>query len=115
MPQDLTTQSWGRTGSYITAVDMNSAILELPSQMETPIPLHSDHSKIIKFESRNALGYKFALEKLNGFVADAPKVVLERFSTKKRKHPADDADGHPKRARSFVEDSPDENNQRATG
>ncbi|PMD58736.1 uncharacterized protein K444DRAFT_415699 [Hyaloscypha bicolor E] len=111
---DLTTQSWGRTGSYITAVDMNSAILELPSQMETPIPLHSDHSKIIKFESRNALGYKFALEKLNGFVADAPKVVLERFSTKKRKHPADDADGHPKRAQSFVEDSPDENNQRAT-
>jgi hypothetical protein len=100
----------GRTGSYITAVNMNSAILELPSQMETPIPLYSDHLKIVKFESRSALGYKSALEKLNGFVADAPKVVLERFLTKKRKHPADDADGYPKRARPFVEDSLDESN-----
>jgi hypothetical protein len=82
--------------------------------METPIPLHSDHSKIVKFDHKSAQGYKFTLEKLREFVADAPKVVLERFSTK-RKHAAADADGHPKRARPFVEDSPDENNQKVAG
>jgi hypothetical protein len=79
MLQDPTNQSWGRTGSYITAIDTDSAALQLPSQMETRIPLHADHSKIVKFDSKNASGYKFALEKLREFVMDAPIVVEKRF------------------------------------
>jgi hypothetical protein len=83
--------------------------------MEIKIPIDADHSQIVKFDYRDAEGYKYALEKLNGFVADALKVISERFCTKKRNHLADDADGHPKRARSSAEVSPGENNQKATG
>lgn len=77
--QDPKSQTWGRTGNYITVADMDTSILQLPIQTESPIPLHSDHSQIVKFDSRNVLGYKFALEKLREFVADAPNVVSRRF------------------------------------
>src|SRR4051812_10160924 len=37
--QDASTQSWGRTGAYITAVDTDSAILQLPGHTEDKISL----------------------------------------------------------------------------
>lgn len=63
--------------------------------MEIPIPLHADHSKIVKFESRNAQGYQFALDKLRAFVVDAPTVVSERFMIRKMKHSVDDTSVYP--------------------
>jgi len=77
--QDPENQTWGRTGSYITAVNTDSAILQLPSHMESRIPLHSDHSKIVKFDSKSSLGYRSAIEKLREFAADALNVVSKRF------------------------------------
>lgn len=49
--------------------------------METKIPLHADHSMIVKFDNRNALGYRSALDKLKEFEKDAPRVVASRFCT----------------------------------
>jgi hypothetical protein len=49
--------------------------------MEDKIPLHADHSTIVKFDTRYAPGYKSALEKLRQFEQDAPRVVAARFCT----------------------------------
>jgi hypothetical protein len=35
---------------------------------------------IVKFDNRNASGYRTALDKLRQFEKDAPKVVAARFS-----------------------------------
>jgi hypothetical protein len=48
--------------------------------MEDKVPLHADHSMIVKFDTRNAAGYRTALDKLRQFEKDAPKVVAARFS-----------------------------------
>lgn len=63
----------------MTAVDKDSALLQLPDTMEEKIPLHADHSQIVKFDNRNAPGYRSALDKLRQFVQDAPAVVGARF------------------------------------
>lgn len=60
-------------------VDADSAILQLPDDMEEKIPLHADHSQIVKFNKTDAPGYRSALEKLKQFELDAPKVVAARF------------------------------------
>jgi hypothetical protein len=49
--------------------------------MEDKIPLHADHSTIVKFDTRYAPGYKSALDKLRQFEQDAPRVVAARFCT----------------------------------
>lgn len=63
----------------MTAVDSDSALLQLPDYMENKIPLHADHSMIVKFDNRNAPGYRSALHKLKQFEQDAPTVVEARF------------------------------------
>jgi hypothetical protein len=65
----------------MTAVEKDSAILQLPDSMEDKIPLHADHSQIVKFDSRNAPGYRSALDKLRHFQQDATAVVAARFCT----------------------------------
>jgi hypothetical protein len=55
-------------------------MLELPDQMEDKIPLHTDHSRIVKFDSKNAAGYRSALDRLKIFEQEAPRIVAARFS-----------------------------------
>jgi hypothetical protein len=44
--------------------------------MEDKVPLYADHSMIVKFNTRNAAGYRTALDKLRQFEKDAPKARL---------------------------------------
>jgi protein SERAC1 len=49
--------------------------------MEEKIPLDSDHSMIVKFDTRSNRGYTSARDKLRLFEQDAPTVVAARFGT----------------------------------
>ncbi|KAI9677233.1 MAG: hypothetical protein M1822_008182 [Bathelium mastoideum] len=73
--------SWERTGEPVTAVEVDSALLQLPDHLEEKIPLHADHSQIVKFNSRSDKGYTSALGKLKQFEQDAPSVVAARFGS----------------------------------
>jgi hypothetical protein len=64
----------------MTTVDADSALLQLPDHIEEKVPLHADHSTVVKFDTRNAAGYRTALDKLRQFLKKAPSVVAARFS-----------------------------------
>jgi hypothetical protein len=64
----------------MTTVDAESALLQLPDHIEEKVPLHADHSMVVKFDTRSAAGYRTALDKLRQFSKDAPSVVAARFS-----------------------------------
>lgn len=66
----------------MTAVDTDSAILQLPDSMEAKIPLDADHSKIAQFDGTSARGYRKVLGKLKQFEQDAPAVIATRFGKK---------------------------------
>ncbi|WZH42130.1 uncharacterized protein QYS62_003120 [Fusarium acuminatum] len=74
------TKRWERTGSFVTAVETDSALLQLPDSMEEKIPLDSDHSMIVKFDNKNQRGYTSARDKLRQFEQDAPIVVAARLT-----------------------------------
>lgn len=63
----------------MTTVSADSALLQLPDHIEDKVPLHADHSMVVKFDTRNAAGYRTALDKLREFSIDAPSVVAARF------------------------------------
>jgi hypothetical protein len=65
----------------VTVVDTDSALLQLPDHVEDKIPLHADHSAIVKFDARGSHGYRSALDKLEQFERDAATVVAARFGT----------------------------------
>ncbi|KAF2735267.1 hypothetical protein EJ04DRAFT_216254 [Polyplosphaeria fusca] len=71
---------WKRTGDFITAVDTDSALLQLPDSIEDKVPIDADHSMMVKFDTRNHRGYSSARDKLTQFERDAPGVVAARFS-----------------------------------
>ncbi|KAH9869852.1 hypothetical protein J1614_006772 [Plenodomus biglobosus] len=71
---------WERTGTGLTAVDVGSALLELPDIIEDKIPLNADHSMMVKFDNKNEPGYTSARSKLQQFEQDALGVVAARFS-----------------------------------
>ncbi|KAJ5745111.1 hypothetical protein N7520_010293 [Penicillium odoratum] len=77
---DAESGRWKRTGDYMTTVGADSALLQLPDHVEDKVPLHADHSMVVKFDTRNAAGYRTALEKLRQFSTDAPSVVAARFA-----------------------------------
>ncbi|KAH6841212.1 hypothetical protein CC77DRAFT_946574 [Alternaria alternata] len=72
---------YARTGEFVTVVDTDSAILQLPDHLEEKIPLTADHSMIVKFDSTDDQGYTSARDKLRKFEQDAPSVVATRFRT----------------------------------
>ncbi|KAH7303327.1 hypothetical protein B0I35DRAFT_365156 [Stachybotrys elegans] len=76
---DSESKRWERTGDFVTVVDANSSLLQLPDHMEEKIPLDAVHSKIVKFDTRNNRGYTSARNKLAQFEQDAPAVVAARF------------------------------------
>jgi len=65
----------------MTAVNTDSALLDLPDNIEAKIPVNADHSQIVKFDSRNTESYKTALEYLKQFEQDAGRVISARFCT----------------------------------
>ena len=65
----------------MTAVDSGAALLDLPTSMETPIPVPADHSQIVKFDNRNNEAYKAAIGYLKQFEQGAKRVVSTRFCT----------------------------------
>ncbi|CAG8196671.1 unnamed protein product, partial [Penicillium olsonii] len=71
---------WKRTGDFMTTVGADSALLQLPDHVEDKVPLHADHSMVVKFDTRNAAGYRTALDKLRQFSKEAPSVVAARFT-----------------------------------
>jgi protein SERAC1 len=77
--KDPETQMWGRTGSHMTAVDSESAILQLPDNLETKIPVNADHSHIVKFDSASDQSYRSTVKYLKQFEQDATKVIFDRF------------------------------------
>ncbi|UKZ61236.1 uncharacterized protein TrAtP1_002504 [Trichoderma atroviride] len=77
---DSGSQRWERTGDFITKLDKDSALLQLPDVMEDKIPLNADHSMMVKFSNRSEEGYTSALRKLRQFEEEASKVVKARFS-----------------------------------
>ena len=79
--QDSESQRWKRTGDFITAVDTESALLQLPDSVEEKIPLDADHSTMVKFDSTGRQGYSSVRDKLLRFQRDALKVVAGRFRT----------------------------------
>jgi hypothetical protein len=79
LQQDSEGNYWKRTGDYITAVDTDSALLQLPDSVEEKIPVDADHSMIVKFDHRNSRAYTSARDKLRQFERDAPTVVATRF------------------------------------
>ena len=81
MQQDSESKRWKRTGNFVTAVDSDSALLQLPDAMEEKIPLDADHSMMVKFDNKNARGYSSARDKLKQFAQNAPDVVADRFGT----------------------------------
>ncbi|OBT63871.1 hypothetical protein VE03_06634 [Pseudogymnoascus sp. 23342-1-I1] len=78
---DTERRRWRRTGDFITAVDADSALLQLPDSMEDKIPLDADHSVMVKFDNKSSRGYTSARDKLRQFEQDAPSVIAARFCT----------------------------------
>ncbi|KAJ5751290.1 hypothetical protein N7533_008318 [Penicillium manginii] len=75
-------------GDFMTTVGADSALLQLPDHVEDKVPLHADHSMIVKFDKRDAPGYRTALDRLRDFSKDAPSVVAARFAqTRARPQP----------------------------
>lgn len=70
-----------RTGDFFTAVDTDSALLELPDNIEEKVPVQVDHSMIVKFDFKDNTIYTTAQDKLREFERDAPSVVAARFCT----------------------------------
>jgi hypothetical protein len=64
----------------MTAVEADSAVLHLSDSMETKIPLDSDHSQMVKFDTKRSEGYKSTLYYISEFEKNAPAVVAARFS-----------------------------------
>jgi len=77
--QDEETRSFGRTGEYITAVGPDSALLQLPDNLEVKVKVDADHSEIVKFNDRHSEPYKTAIRYLKKFEEDAGKEVPQRF------------------------------------
>ncbi|KAL3428598.1 hypothetical protein BDV09DRAFT_201434 [Aspergillus tetrazonus] len=84
---DSESQRWRRTGDFILTVNADSALLQLPDHVEDKVPLSADHSMIIKFDTRDAAGYRTALDRLRQFVEDAPRVVAARFVQARHRPP----------------------------
>jgi hypothetical protein len=70
---------WNRSGAFITAVDPSAAFLQLPDSLEIKIRVDADHSKIVKFDSRQYHTYQIALKYLKDFEINAGLVVNRRF------------------------------------
>ncbi|KAJ5745112.1 hypothetical protein N7520_010294 [Penicillium odoratum] len=71
---------WKRTGEFMTTVGVDSALLQLPDHIDNKVPLHADHSMLVKFDTPYVAGYRTVRDRLLQFSKDAPPVVAARFA-----------------------------------
>ncbi|KAF1957426.1 hypothetical protein CC80DRAFT_592694 [Byssothecium circinans] len=71
-----------RTGEFITSVEPDSALLQLPDNMEVKVKVDADHSNIAKFKMKKGEPYTTALRYLKQFEFEAGKQVPQRFHQK---------------------------------
>ena len=60
-------------------MDPDSALLQLPDNIEIKVKVDADHSEIVKFNDRNIEPYTTAIRYLKKFEEDAGKEVPQRF------------------------------------
>lgn len=48
----------------MTTISADSALLQLPNYIEDKVLLYIDHLEVVKFDMRNAAGYRIMLDKL---------------------------------------------------
>lgn len=70
-------QCW--RSDYFTPANTDTSLLQLPDSIEEKIPVHADHSGIVKFDGQSNTTYRSALAKLRQFEQDAPSIVSARF------------------------------------
>jgi hypothetical protein len=51
----------------------------LPDLFHQHIPLDTDHSGLVKFESRSHGSYEIVMQKIKKYVAEAPEAISKRF------------------------------------
>ncbi|KAI9737021.1 MAG: hypothetical protein M1834_000610 [Cirrosporium novae-zelandiae] len=72
--------SWTRTGPDMLMVTTESARRTgLPMEFEGHIPLHKNHSGLVKFESKHDSNYKIVRANIQEVIEDAPRAIMERF------------------------------------
>ena len=71
--------TWARAGENITVVSQDSALLELPSNVEERMAVEGNHSTMVKFSTRNNANYTKALGFLHRFEKEAKAVVERQF------------------------------------
>jgi protein SERAC1 len=77
--QDEEKNRFRRTGDFITSVERDSALLQLPDSMQVKVKVDADHSNIAKFMDRKGEPYTTALWYLRQFELEASKEVPRRF------------------------------------
>jgi hypothetical protein len=77
--QDEEKNRFRRTGDFITSVERDSALLQLPDSMQVKVKVDADHSNIAKFMDRKGEPYTTALRYLRQFELEASKEVPRRF------------------------------------
>ncbi|KAI9765188.1 MAG: hypothetical protein M1840_007781 [Geoglossum simile] len=71
--------SLSRTGEYVTFVNQDSALLNLPENLEKKIPVENDHSDMVKFNTRSDRTYVSVLDQLRKYLEAAPGAIAERL------------------------------------
>jgi hypothetical protein len=77
------TQAWDRTGPYVTTVDSNSALLNLPDHAELKVKVDADHSQMVKFNNKEDAPYPIILTHLKKFEREAGRFIDQRFKALK--------------------------------
>lgn len=77
--QNPATDGWERSGPFITVANKDTSLLQLDDISEEKVSVDADHSKMVKFESKNDPAYETAVTYLEKFEAVAEKEVLSRF------------------------------------
>ena len=72
--------TWTKSGPKKLMVTEESATRTgLPDTFHQHIPLHADHSGLVRFESPSDGGYEIVMQKIKKYVAEAPEAVSKRF------------------------------------
>ncbi|KAL7269776.1 hypothetical protein RUND412_007546 [Rhizina undulata] len=68
-----------RSGNFKATLDVDSALLRLPKDLEETIPVNSDHTNMVKFDHKRDTTYEDVIERMQKYVERARDHVKERF------------------------------------
>jgi hypothetical protein len=71
--------TWIRDGAYLTAVNDDSTLLQLPDSLEEKIPLEANHSELVKFMTQGSRKYDQVRRRVTQLLEEAPEAVQKRF------------------------------------